>query len=1750
MGTALILTVALGVIVCLLAKREGGAPTALHYVSDKLGMLVSVAFVAPFCIVFSKPWACLIQETVSPISENNNFTYCNPTARIPLLVFSAIFHISLFVFSGLYRCLIFDANLRSANLNSTRWGATTCFAQSLAYLSSFLVTILIEFHPTVSAVIHTAVFAILMCFEVIVLPQTTPHSNSLFSAIYGAAFGSGIVSLLMPVWNSLAANSASDGNKPLTVLSVIFFYVSLVVICAVFATGAGVLAFIRHRKLALIKPVYSLSGKHSKTLPHEANATYDSSSQRDQLTPFKHNKKIVKNKKKKSGFKKKPIGLQIVIDGAVVTHLFSSDTLPLSHSQLHLQSLTSCQSPSTSSLSQVASSPSQSMLFSASSQIYTPQRFSPSSSPLSMSSSSLSLPSSTISPAPSVLSSLCPLPARNIVPSSSNPSFDSVSPFIANQVGIIKAILRSVRSPSAIWTKISFLSDPTFRNRQDVVEFVDNLFIAALKKEKFSARSDLIVSYSLFLSSFMSILRRPNALATQLQRACEQFPSWVDRWLIYVKSKEMEALIRRRETFAGAEGTFGKGRGYSELGSSTSSVSNTFNIHIQLQQATKNDEFSKAHMFRVWSLLSRRSVDVPKVMNHIVKALKYARDSENIYVRLLEQSPDNPNVMRRLALVLRDVYSDDETANKLLHEADELEETNDMEELLSVGNNEDNEPLPTAEGEGWGSTWGNVAGGCANGKGNDSDGEGGRNEEQGKNSAHGISVSFGSGALKSKSRSSLNGRLSNSPSLAETLTDRVHQNGHDRNLRKAKNGELKRKERGNTRRSKKNRFDMLTKDEKEKSKTLLNALLPIVLTGIGLMAVTLLVSYIQIDSQFKESTNCMDTSRKSIRLSIFQSHVLYMMAQSLSSLTNTMIAPAGKNMGSSGMANQAFDQDSFGEQQKEDKATVVSQSQMLKELFADTADSSVWKKDLASFVICYMDYTQVNLIREFLIEGLNLLALINWSQDIALDLADNSIKFPDYHSLLSFFYKGAACYMLNTPLSISSELEVLAMDEYFRVNDISKHNLIMLIILLVFCVAVLMCATILPMIVFIRIVIRERKKAMRLLCTISAEYASKMVERLESSSHGHSHSHRGTISQTATEASLTDRIVDDATKNSTSSLPVAHPIDESCNTPQAIRLALPTVTQQAEIASSPNEACLDVLNDYLAKHQPNSFASQQLFSDQMQPQMLPNSDNQKMRKKAKQLTPKQFKYDLGVPGKGKAKEDREYEEEEKDEKERIAQQRIEDMDEKLHVLGGVVPTSVKWQLGLGAVLLICLACSFYAVSIVAITGTIDHSGKIIFSGYRRVALKQLSALASMVAGKIMFPVADESVFFKDPISSSPAFRNSTFMTSLENVKSTLSVQMQYIQLISKRFLVGSSEDTVTSDERLDSIVITRTQGTDALIDEIMVEPTKCLLINRTLCDTTTPGERMPGVTSEFNGLSELIERTATAVSELVKIPDDELNLNDIHYLFIRGMSLYDAEDSLIRIGDELQSKANEFTTRYSTVLLVVFVVVAVMATAVVVVFILPIPVYIQTIMEQTEAIAEVAGRREVESVKWSEDLVTSVTRIDDAHYVLVEGMRQLVALVNNNEPHEKVQMLLDQLLVATFIHFSDEEKMMLSYKYPTKLRNEHLMAHIQLLRKLVTFLDRMNTHHVPLTEVVLFSSTWIVNHIQSLDAELSLFLLQKGDQNDLNGAIDLSHFEMPGSIEVWLDSDQAPMKEKVLFETAIDNAKKRCRFLI
>ncbi|KAA6381418.1 MAG: hypothetical protein EZS28_023055 [Streblomastix strix] len=70
-------------------------------------------------------------------------------------------------------------------------------------------------------------------------------------------------------------------------------------------------------------------------------------------------------------------------------------------------------------------------------------------------------------------------------------------------------------------------------------------------------------------------------------------------------------------------------------------------INIQIQQADIQYEISKAHLIRVWSLLTRRSVDVGKVEHHIRIASQNARLAQEQYNALLIAHSENANIVRQ-----------------------------------------------------------------------------------------------------------------------------------------------------------------------------------------------------------------------------------------------------------------------------------------------------------------------------------------------------------------------------------------------------------------------------------------------------------------------------------------------------------------------------------------------------------------------------------------------------------------------------------------------------------------------------------------------------------------------------------------------------------------------------------------------------------------------------------------------------------------------------------------------------------------------------------------------------------------------------------------------------------------------------------------------------------------------------------------------------------------------------------------------
>ncbi|KAA6322346.1 MAG: hypothetical protein EZS28_054445 [Streblomastix strix] len=132
-----------------------------------------------------------------------------------------------------------------------------------------------------------------------------------------------------------------------------------------------------------------------------------------------------------------------------------------------------------------------------------------------------------------------------------------------------------------------YLQNESLAQSQDVIKFTESLYASFLRKEEFRHNAELHIAYAFFVQDY-----RP-AMQIKLMRQAE-------------------------ESIKSGKGINEQGIGGNQLVTKSANDgsammdSKQHSINIQVQQADKQYEILKAHLIRVWSLLTRRSVDVDK----------------------------------------------------------------------------------------------------------------------------------------------------------------------------------------------------------------------------------------------------------------------------------------------------------------------------------------------------------------------------------------------------------------------------------------------------------------------------------------------------------------------------------------------------------------------------------------------------------------------------------------------------------------------------------------------------------------------------------------------------------------------------------------------------------------------------------------------------------------------------------------------------------------------------------------------------------------------------------------------------------------------------------------------------------------------------------------------------------------------------------------------------------------------------------
>ena len=116
--------------------------------------------------------------------------------------------------------------------------------------------------------------------------------------------------------------------------------------------------------------------------------------------------------------------------------------------------------------------------------------------------------------------------------------------------------------------------------------------------------------------------------------------------------------------------------------------------------------------------------------------------------------------------------------------------------------------------------------------------------------------------------------------------------------------------------------------------------------------------------------------------------------------------------------------------------------------------------------------------------------------------------------------------------------------------------------------------------------------------------------------------------------------------------------------------------------------------------------------------------------------------------------------------------------------------------------------------------------------------------------------------------------------------------------------------------------------------------------------------------------------------------------------------------------------------------------------------------------------------------------------IRDRHKVLFDWMNSLNEAITNGDGKEKVGEIIYNLITYVTVHFSEEERLMLSWSY--QALSAHRKEHDQFVTELKDIQSSFNAGNDMSASVLDFMVDWLVCHIKGTDQGYSRFIHERG----------------------------------------------------
>ncbi|MDD2853797.1 MAG: bacteriohemerythrin [Desulfuromonadaceae bacterium] len=126
------------------------------------------------------------------------------------------------------------------------------------------------------------------------------------------------------------------------------------------------------------------------------------------------------------------------------------------------------------------------------------------------------------------------------------------------------------------------------------------------------------------------------------------------------------------------------------------------------------------------------------------------------------------------------------------------------------------------------------------------------------------------------------------------------------------------------------------------------------------------------------------------------------------------------------------------------------------------------------------------------------------------------------------------------------------------------------------------------------------------------------------------------------------------------------------------------------------------------------------------------------------------------------------------------------------------------------------------------------------------------------------------------------------------------------------------------------------------------------------------------------------------------------------------------------------------------------------------------------------------------NVEWNESIEIGIPIIDAQHKVLFDLIKTLDGHVHQDSGTEAVANVIEKLIRYAAEHFSAEEKMMLSFRYPDLA--SHSKLHDLFISRVEGIQGDFNRGQQVNDSILDFLMNWLITHIMGADQEYNRFM--------------------------------------------------------